>query len=302
MKTDITALNLITIDFVYSGLERLPGLGEEVSTTQLDLALGGGPVASLVTASRLGAEVKLATSLGDDRFSLLARDFLEREQVSYRSFEAALHRGQSPVNVSSVMSIPALDRSFVSYFPDTEFYTHPSEAVFEFLRESRYCIASSPNAELFRRLKESGCRVVYDVGWSDGLCIESIADVLSSVYLFAPNEKEACKLTGTDNPRDALLRLANYVEQPIVKCGKNGALFLRDHELVHAAPFAFQAIDATGAGDAFLGGVVYGLSRNWELGRCVELGNYTGGKATTGIGCLTARASLQEFDELCRNR
>ena len=57
-----------------------------------------------------------------------------------------------------------------------------------------------------------------------------------------------------------------------------------------------------GAGDAFLGGVVYGLSRNWELGRCVELGNYTGGKATTGIGCLTARASLQEFDELCRNR
>ena len=63
MKTDIAALNLITIDFVYSGLERLPGLGEEVATTQLDLALGGGPVASLVTASRLGAKVNLATSL-----------------------------------------------------------------------------------------------------------------------------------------------------------------------------------------------------------------------------------------------
>ena len=302
MKTDIAALNLITIDFVYSGLERLPGLGEEVATTQLDLALGGGPVASLVTASRLGAKVNLATSLGDDRFSLLARSFLEREQVPYRSFETAVHKGQSPVNVSSVMSIPELDRSFVSYFPDTEFYTHPSEEVFEFLRESRYCIVSSPNAELFRRLKASGCRVVYDVGWSDGLCIESIADVLSSVYLFAPNEKEALKLTDTDNPRDALLRLADYVEQPIVKGGKDGALFLRDREIVHAAPFAFQAVDTTGAGDAFLGGVVYGLSQNLYDGRkCSRVPN-TGGKATTGIGCLTARASLQEFDELCRNR
>ena len=299
MKNTITALNLITLDVIYSGIHRLPGLGEEIATTQLDLALGGGPVASLVTAGRLGAEIRLATCLGHDRFSEIARDLLEQECVPYQSFHTILHAGNSPVNVTSVMSLRGSDRSFLSYFPDTEFYTDPSEEVFEFLKQGTYCIASAPNADLFRRLRAAGCRVAYDVGWSDDLCVEALADVLSSVYLFAPNEKEALKLTGADDPRRALLRLAEYVEQPIVKLGKDGAIFLRDGEIVHCPAFRFQAIDTTGAGDAFLGGVVYGLAQGWDMDRCVKLGNYTGGKATTGVGCLTAKTSMGEFEELC---
>ena len=81
MKVDITALNLITIDCIYSELDRLPGLGEEISTPHFNLALGGGPVAALIAASRLGARVKLVTSLGTDRFSEIARDFLEQEHL-----------------------------------------------------------------------------------------------------------------------------------------------------------------------------------------------------------------------------
>ena len=299
MKKIITALNLITLDVIYSGLQRLPGLGEEISTPRLDLALGGGPVASLVTAARLGANVKLATCLGEDRFSELAQDFLDREHLPYRSFDTAIYAGSSPVNVTSVISLRGSDRSFVSYFPDTAFYTNPSEEVFEFLKQGTYCIASAPNADLFRRLKAAGCRVAYDVGWSDDLCVETLADVLSSVHLFAPNEKEALKLTGAGDPQAALLRLGEYVEQPIVKLGKDGAIFLRDGETVHCPAFPFQAVDTTGAGDAFLGGVVYGLAQGWDMEHCVRLGNYTGGKATTEVGCLTAMASMGEFEELC---
>lgn len=302
MKNTITALNLITLDVIYSGLRRLPGLGEEIATTQLDLALGGGPVASLVTAGRLGAKIQLATCLGQDRFSGIARDLLDQEGVPYRSFDTTLHRGKSPVNVSSVMSLQGSDRSFISYFPDTEFYTSPSEEVFQFLRKGTYCIASAPNGALFRRLKEAGCRVAYDVGWSDDLRVEALADVLASAYLFAPNEKEALKLTGTDRPEMALLRLRDYVEQPIVKLGKDGAIFLREGKVIHCPAFPFQAADTTGAGDAFLGGVVYGLAQGWDMERCVRLGNYTGGKATTGVGCLTARASMEEFEALCRRK
>ena len=105
MKPEICALNLVTLDFIYSGIHRLPGLGEEVSTNHLTLSLGGGPIASLITAARLGATVRLATCLGRDRFSCIARDFLKQEAIPYRSFETSLKAGQSPVNVTSVMSI-----------------------------------------------------------------------------------------------------------------------------------------------------------------------------------------------------
>ena len=303
MKPEICALNLVTLDFIYSGIHRLPGLGEEVSTNHLTLSLGGGPIASLITAARLGATVRLATCLGRDRFSCIARDFLKQEAIPYRSFETSLKAGQSPVNVTSVMSIQGVDRSFVSYFPNTAFYRDTSPELLHYLSDCAYCIASSPNVQLFHMLKNAGCRVVYDVGWSDDLSIEELRDVLSAVYLFSPNEKEALKLTGADSVRSALLKLAEYVEHPIVKLGKEGALFLCQGEVVHVDPVDFDNIvDTTGAGDAFLGGVTYGLLHGWELHRCVELGNYAGGKATTGIGCLTSKASIDEFERLCRKR
>lgn len=303
MKAEICALNLVTLDFIYSGIHRLPGLGEEISTDQLTLSLGGGPIASLITAARLGATVRLATCLGQDRFSNIARDFLEQEAIPYRSFDASLKTGQSPVNVTSVMSIQGVDRSFVSYFPDTDFYANQSPELVRFLSDCAYCIASSPNAQLFHTLKDAGCRVVYDVGWSDDLSIEELRDVLSAVYLFSPNEKEALKLTGADSICSALFKMAEYVQHPIVKLGKEGALFLHQGKVEHIAPVNFDnTVDSTGAGDAFLGGVTYGLLQGWELQRCVELGNYTGGKATTGIGCLTSKVSIEEFERLCRKR
>ena len=95
MKPEICALNLVTLDFIYSGIHRLPGLGEEVSTNHLTLSLGGGPIASLITAARLGATVRLATCLGRDRFSCIARDFLKQEAIPYRSFETSMKAGQS---------------------------------------------------------------------------------------------------------------------------------------------------------------------------------------------------------------
>jgi adenosine kinase len=39
---------------------------------------------------------------------------------------------------------------------------------------------------------------------------------------------------------------------------------------------AGAVVDPTGCGDAFRGGLLYGLERNWPLQRCVELGNRLG--------------------------
>lgn len=302
MKLEIAAINLITLDLIYSGIHRLPGQGEEVATNQLTLALGGGPAASAVTAARLGAPVRLATSLGLDYFSLLAQELLAKEGIPYRSFAAQVRKGMSPVNVTSVMTIQGADRSFLSYFPDTDFYSAPPDGLLSYVGECAFCIASGPDAKPLRRLREKGCKILYDVGWSDDLSLEVLRDVLSSVCLFAPNEKEARKLTGEGDIRQALLAISNCVPHPIVKLGKDGALLLHQGEILHIPPFEFSPVDSTGAGDAFLGGVAYGLVQGWDLPRCVELGNYTGGKATTQIGCLSSRASIEEFERLCKNR
>ncbi len=299
MAAKIGAINLITLDLIYANLSRIPGMGEEVSTDSLTVSLGGGPVAALVTARRLGASVCLATCLGEDHMSDIARGFLEEEGLDYRSFYPSDFTA-SPVNITSVMTFRNLDRAFVSYFPKTDFYRVSTDSMYSYLKNCVFCIASDPNPELFQKLRQNGCKTIYDVGWHDNLNIEDLRDVLKLVYLFAPNDKEAMKLTGAPTPQAALLRLADYVEQPIVKMGKEGALLLHQGQIVHAPPTAFLSVDSTGAGDAFLGGVTYGLLQGWDILRCVELGNYAGGKATTAIGCLTAKCSMKEFERMGR--
>lgn len=294
----IGAINLITLDMIFSGLPKLPDYGEEVSTETFRIALGGGPLASLVTAARLGSQTRLITSLGQDDLSRLVQSFLEKEPISLRSFTPEDAPGQ--INVSAVMTFPREDRCFASYFPGEDFYHTQIHEKAAYLDDCRYILACAPCDELLRVLAAGGKRILYDVGWREDLSLENYGDLLKHVYAFSPNEKEALKLTGCAGAEEALKVLSGYVTVPIVKLGSEGALYWdRDRgEQIHVPPFPVHAVDATGAGDAFLGGLAHGLDQGWDLHRCVLLANYCGGKATTAPGCLTARSTLEEFQSL----
>ncbi len=296
----IGALNLLTLDLLYSGLPHLPGIGEEVFTEHFTAALGGGPAAAAVTAARLGADVRLATSLGSDLVSRLAQELLAAEPLAWRSFDSGI--AGSSVNVTSVMTFPGSDRSFVSYFPRTDFYTRSIDAFFAYLSECRICMASVSSPELFRRLSEAGCRIAFDVSWNDDLSLAQLQPVLPWISVLTPNEKEAARLTGCAQPEEALRRLAGLVPCPVVKLGARGALVWQAGRAVPVPPFDFPAVDSTGAGDAFLGGLCCGLAEGWDMARSAELGCYAGGRAASAVGCLTARCSRKEYTQLCQSR
>lgn len=293
-KSSIGAVNRITIDLLYSDIADLPAAGEESSTSKFKVALGGGPVAALATAARLGATVRLATRLGADAMSQLARQFLRQEQIPYHSF-GTVQPDDCPVCVTSVVTLPDGERSFLSYFPEEgEAGIWENRQVYSYLEGMEYCIASAPCPALFQNLRHRGCKIAYDVGWSDELNLEGLKEILQQVSLFTPNEKEAMKITGERSPEAALLSLARYVEIPIVKIGAEGCLILEAGvpQLIHSG--RFHAVDTTGAGDAFLGGMVYALTQGWSLRRAAILANFTGGYATTQFGCLTAKGTKED--------
>ena len=57
----------------------------------------------------------------------------------------------------------------------------------------------------------------------------------------------------------------------------------------------FTCKDSTGAGDAFLAGLMYGLYHGYPFADCVRFGNITGGKSVTGVGCLTEYVQESEL-------
>ena len=75
MKPEICALNLVTLDFIYSGIHRLPGLGEEVSTDvykrqALETATNGRLQVELYEPGALCQTSDILTYLSQNAFDL----------------------------------------------------------------------------------------------------------------------------------------------------------------------------------------------------------------------------------------
>ena len=150
--------------------------------------------------------------------------------------------------------------------------------------------------ETARRLKQEGAVLVFDTGWLDDLSIENYREYIELADYYTPNQKEALKITGADTPARAAEILSDYFENVIVKLDKDGCLIRengREHVIPNIPEFAHQ--DSTGAGDAFLAGLLYGLYHDYSFRESVLFGNITGGKCVTAVGCLTAYCTEPEL-------
>ena len=62
------------IDLIYSDMERLPGLGEEVYAGGFGVHLGGGCPATLINTTRLGVPSRILTFVGPGHFCFVLVD------------------------------------------------------------------------------------------------------------------------------------------------------------------------------------------------------------------------------------
>ena len=60
-----------------------------------------------------------------------------------------------------------------------------------------------------------------------------------------------------------------------------GAIMLADGQWVVEEPREIQVMDRIGGGDGFVGGLLYGLAKEWEAEKCLQFGWATGALATT---------------------
>jgi adenosine kinase len=128
------------------------------------------------------------------------------------------------------------------------------------------------------QLHERGIPFVFDPGQGlpmfDG---EALRGFIAQATWVAVNDYEArmlCERTG-----ESLEQISQraHLKGVIVTLGAQGCeLWVHGERTLVPGLEAEQVVDPTGCGDAFRGGLLYGLERGWALDRCVELGNRMG--------------------------
>lgn len=105
---------------------------------------------------------------------------------------------------------------------------------------------------------------------------------------------ELCQLSGASHWQDARYYLRDLgCDTTIISLGADGALLITAEGEFHFPALRVDVVDTTGAGDAFVGGLLFTLSRAncWNhtlLAEAISNANACGAMAVTAKGAMTA--------------
>jgi sugar/nucleoside kinase (ribokinase family) len=135
--------------------------------------------------------------------------------------------------------------------------------------------------------KRAGGKVAITL--SDPFCVERHRDeflrmIRADVDLLVANEHELQSLYLTASLEDAMARAE--AEVPLTACtvGARGAHILGQGERVHAPATKVNVVDATGAGDLFAAGFLYGLTSGRDRLTAARMGCLAAGEVISHVG------------------
>ena len=119
--------------------------------------------------------------------------------------------------------------------------------------------------------------------------MDRIADDLNTIVdqycdIVFCNKLEISSFFQLDDLAECRRRLGSRVELAFVTESANGCYVVQQGTSTHVPGFSVKAIDTVGAGDAFAGGVLYGLTHGWSPIKSARWGNYIAAQVVAKIG------------------
>jgi ribokinase len=289
-------------------LSRPPLPGETLLAEEFELGPGGKAANAAVALARLGAQLLLIGSVGEDPLGSLVLAALEREGVAS---DGVVRHADALTGVASV---------FVAAHGENAIVTHLGANLSMSARElpdlegcgALLMTLGLPRGVLLAlaaRARAAGARIVLDATPLRGLPLPA---ELLAVDVLSANRVEAEQLIGRaiesldgDDVRSACAELcALGAESAVLKLGKAGAVWMEGSRQGHVAAPEVEVVDPTGAGDAFMAALTLRLVAGMSLPAAVEFACLVGALSTTGRGAQggwTTLADVRRFAAAVRS-
>lgn len=283
---------------------RLPTPGETVLGKSFAMGPGGKGSNQAVAAHRAGGDVTLVTKVGRDVFGTVAMDFYHKEGMD-TAYILEDPDGESGCALITVDETTAQNEIVVVSGACGRITPQDVERVRPLIQSAGVLLVQlEVNFDalfaVIRIAHEAGVPVVLNPAPAAKLPPE----IVRMVTIMTPNETEAEFLTGVritgaeDACRAAEILMEQGVEQVVITLGAMGAFAMNRERWELLAPLEVEAVDTTGAGDAFNGGFVTALAEGADLFTALRYGNVTGALSVTRCGTAPAMPGRAEIEAL----
>lgn len=279
----------------------MPKAGETLTANSFKMGFGGKGANQAIAAAKLGSDVTMVAAVGDDSFGdMMYQNFKSNDidtqfvyQIPNQSSgiatiivdETSQNRILIVKGANLDLTKQNIDDALVAY-TDIDFLILQLEIDLEIVY---YAIEQA---------KKMGIPILFNPApAAKGLNL----DIITKVDILVPNETELEILSAMPTNTMAEIKQAAQsllnqgIGAIIVTLGSKGALYLtKDSEILVAAP-KVNAIDTTGAGDAFIGAFVSEYSVNKDIEGAIKFAISYASLSTTKKGTQTSYISKDEY-------
>jgi len=161
-----------------------------------------------------------------------------------------------------------------------------------------------PTARLLARAREMGVTTSMDTAYNPSVDSRALIEpCLPHLDIFMPSIEEARAITGESDPDAILDALSGHPIRILgVKLGQDGCAIRVEGKVMRFPAYAVDVVDGSGAGDAFMAGLLYGVLQGWNIGQSACFANATAAHCIQAIGCSTGVPSAQRVGSFVRER
>lgn len=273
--------------------------------TERTQAAGGSVANTIAGIGNLGLKTAFVGRVADDALGRFYADALANDGTAFPNPPVA---GDLPTSRSMIFVSPDGERSMNTYLGvsaelGTDDVDQGVAASARIVFLEGYLFDKDQGKEAFK-LMARACRSaggLAGIAISDPFCVERHRDDFLSLieheldYVIG-NEAEITSLWQTEDLDEALAKTAEICNLVACTRGGDGVTILKDGNRTDVGVTAITPIDATGAGDGFAAGFLYGLAKDRDMETCGKMGCAVAGEVIRHVGPRAEVELLQIFE------
>src|ERR1700730_8668308 len=276
MPLQVVGIGSCGIDY-FAIVPRLLAADEKINADRLEIHPGRVTGNNLTQVARLGASAGWLELIGDDESGrLITKAFaddgldlsgietIKGEQSTFTWIPVDAH-GERCIymfpNINGKLSVEQVRSRLAPHIKSAKhFHTEASQ------------LPLPPIQAGMQEARAAGVRIIFDLDVAPSYFahakLGSEKDLIAALQLvdiLKPCKAAAREITGeTDCEKIAVKLLALGPKVVAVTMGAEGSLIASAGKVAHVPAFNLKVVDSTGAGDAFMGGLSYGLLQDWD--------------------------------------
>jgi sugar/nucleoside kinase (ribokinase family) len=282
-----------------------PAIGGQADVLEEVSAPGGTTTNTAVALARLGARVAIATAIGDDeRGTSLSRSLEEAGvDTGWLTVKAGLKTDLATV----IVSRQPLERTI--YWEQGAQLARGDRLDIAGLFGGDVLVVDVADVPLRRFLVDlpahtvPTARILGPLTYLAGNDLPDAFDLALRHDAIVSNERDLLDVTGTWTLSDAVTALQSRMRgadlrAALITRGSEGCRVVTETKSLNVPAFTVEVVDPTGAGDAFVAGVAWGMAQRWPWPEVGRFANAMGALACCSLGAQASLPSLEEVEKL----